>query len=132
MEMKKKGITTFNGNVHIIKGKDELNASKVVVLTNKDRTPYQYTAQGDVSFYISMPDNNASYRGDAGRVVYYPLKKEYQFYTNVHLYQVGTNRKIFGEEVILNAQDGNARAIGKEKVPVIMIFNIPDSQKDNN
>lgn len=128
----KKGITTFIGNVRITKGGDELNASKVTVLTDKDRNPYQYEAQGNVSFYIDMSENNATYKGDAQRVVYLPLRQEYQFYTNVHLYQLETNRKIFGEEVILNAKDANAKAMGKAKRPVIMIFNIDDKKEKNN
>jgi lipopolysaccharide export system protein LptA len=128
----KKGITTFVGNVKITKGGDELNASKVTVLTDKDRNPYRYEAQGNVSFFIDMSENNATYKGDAQRVVYLPLKQEYQFYTNVHLYQLETNRKIFGEEVILNAKDANAKAIGKAKSPVIMIFNIDDKNKNEN
>jgi len=127
----KKGLTVFTGNVRITKGNDELNASKVVVYTDKNRNPTKYVAEGKVSFYIDIPDNNASYKGDASKVIYLPLKQEYQFYTNVHLYQLDTNRKIFGEEVILNAVDGNARALGKEKAPVIMIFNIEDKKKED-
>lgn len=126
----KKGITTFIGNVKIKKGNDELNASKVTVLTDKDRNPYQYEAQGDVSFYIDLHEQNATYKGDAQKVLYLPLKQEYQFYTNVHLYQLKTDRKVFGEEVILNAKDGNAKAIGKEKSPVIMIFNVDEKNKN--
>jgi len=126
----KKGITTFSGNVKITKGSDELNASKVIVHTDTDRNPIKYIADGNVSFYIDLPDNNASYKGDASKVVYFPAKQEYQFYTNVHLYQIGTNRKIFGEEVVLNAIDGNAKALGKEKAPVIMIFNIKEKKKE--
>ena len=126
----KKGLTVFSGNVKITKGSDELNASKVTVRTDKDRTPYQYEAEGDVSFYIDLKDNNMTYKGDAGKVIYFPLKKEYQFFTNVHLYQIGTNRKVFGDEVKLNAKDGNAKAMGKDKTPVIMIFNIEDKKKE--
>lgn len=125
----KKGITVFKGNVVITKGKDVLKASKVTVHTTTERNPYKYEAEGNVSFFIDIPDNNMTYKGDAGKVVYLPLKQEYQFFTNVHLYQIGTNRKIFGEKVILNAKDANARAIGKEKAPVIMIFEIEDKQE---
>jgi len=127
----KKGLTVFTGNVKITKGSDELNASKVTVHTDKNRNPIKYIAEGDVSFYIDLPENNATYKGDANKVVYLPIKQEYQFYTDVHLYQIGTNRKIFGEEVLLNAVDGNAKALGKEKAPVIMIFNIEDKKKEN-
>ena len=126
----KKGITTFKGNVKITKGNDELNATRVSVYTDADRNPQKYEAEGNVSFYIDLPENNATYKGDAGKVVYYPIKQEYQFYTNVHLYQLNTDRKIFGEEVILNTVDGNAKAIGKEKAPVMMIFNIEDKKKE--
>jgi lipopolysaccharide export system protein LptA len=126
----KKGITVFKGKVVITKGKDELKASKVTVHADTERNPYKYAAEGDVSFFIDMPDNNMTYKGDAGKVVYYPLKQEYQFFTDVHLYQVGTNRKIFGEKVILNAKDGRAKALGKEKAPVIMIFDIEDKEKE--
>lgn len=126
----KKGITVFKGNVKITKANDELNASKVTVFTDKKRTPYRYEAEGNVYFYIDLPENNASYRGDAGKVIYHPLKKEYQFYKDVHLYQLKTDRKIFGEEVMLNAKDGNAKAVGKEKAPVIMIFNVEDKKED--
>jgi len=125
----KKGITVFSGNVKIKKNRDELNASKVTVFTDKERSPYRYEAEGDVSFYIDLPDNNATYKGDAGKVVYLPLKQEYQFYTNVHLYQLGTNRKVFGDKVMLNAIDGNAKALGKEKTPVIMIFNVKEKDE---
>lgn len=125
----KKGITTFSGNVKIKKENDELNASIVTVFTDKDRSPYRYEAEGNVSFYIDLPDNNATYKGDAGKVIYLPIKQEYQFFTNVHLYQLGTNRKVFGNEVILNTIDGNAKALGKEKAPVIMIFNVKDKEE---
>jgi len=124
----KKGVTVFKGNVQIKKGNDELNASVVAVHTDKERKPFKYEAKGNVSFYIDLPDNNATYKGDAGEVVYYPLKKEYMFQKDVHLYQIGTNRKIFGEEVMLNANDGNAKAIGKKKKPVIMYFDIEDTK----
>ena len=125
----KKGLTVFSGNVKITKGHDELNASKVTVYTDTERTPYKYEAEGDVSFYIDLKDTNMTYKGDAQKVVYSPLKQEYQFFTNVHLYQLGTNRKVFGNEVQLNAKDGNAKAIGKDKTPVIMIFNVKEEDK---
>ncbi len=124
----KKGITVFQGHVKITKGNDELNASKVTVFTDKNRSPYRYEAEGEVSFYIDLKENNATYKGDAGKVIYFPNKKKYQFYKNVHLYQLGTDRKIFGEEVKLDALDGNAQAIGKEKAPVIIIFNVEEKK----
>lgn len=75
----KKGLTVFSGNVKITKENDELNASKVTVYTDKDRTPYKYEAEGDVSFYIDLKDNNMTYKGDAQKVIYSPLKKNISF-----------------------------------------------------
>lgn len=121
-----KGIAVFTGHVKITKSNDELNASRVTVFMDKKQNPYRYVAKGNTSFYIDVKEKNTTYTGDAGKIVYLPLKNEYQFYDNVHLYQLGSDRKVFGDEVILNTLDGNAKAIGKEKAPVIMIFNIEE------
>ena len=48
----KAGVSIFEGDVNIIKGFDELNASKVTIFTNKKHQPTKYVASGDVSFKI--------------------------------------------------------------------------------
>jgi len=125
----KTGISIFFGNVHISKGVDEMNASKVTIYTDEDRAPYKYIAEGDVSFFITA-ENGSTYEGNARRAVFLPNKGEYRFSKEVHLKQLNERKQIDGDEVIVNIKDGTATAKGAEKEPVIMIFNLKD-RKEN-
>jgi lipopolysaccharide export system protein LptA len=122
------GISVFMGDVKIKKTNDELNASKVTIFVNKEKKPTKFIAVGDVSFAISTKDGS-KYKGEAGRVIYLPKKKEYYFYENVHLKQVNDKKEILGDEVVLKTIDGKAYAKGLKKEPVIMIFNIDEDKK---
>ncbi|HFU74588.1 MAG TPA: lipopolysaccharide transport periplasmic protein LptA, partial [Helicobacteraceae bacterium] len=109
-----KGISVFTGNVKIKKGRDELNASKVSIYIDTNRKPSKYVAQGDVSFFIKT-DSNATYRGRSQKAVFLPQKKEYQFYKDVHLLQINEHKQIDGDEVVVNTELGQARAIGAKR-----------------
>jgi len=123
----KKGKALFKGNVHIKKGIDEINANKVEIFTNKERIPYKYIATGNVTFVISAK-SNVTYKGKAQKVIYFPQKKEYIFYTDVFIQQVGTNKMIQGQEVYLDALNGKARAKSGKSKPVIMTFELEEKQ----
>lgn len=120
----KKGISIFEGKVHILRDKDELNADKVVVYTNDKNEPVKYIAEGKASFTIVTKDGSV-YKGKAGKVVYQASKKEYLFFKNVHLKQINEKKEIIGNEVVLKTIEGKAYAKGATKEPVIMIFNMP-------
>jgi len=122
------GISIFSGDVNIIKKNDELNASEVTIFMDKNKKPSKFIAIGNVSFALETKDG-AKYQGVAGKVVYLPNKKEYNFYENVHLKQLNEKKEILGDEVILNTTDGKAYAKGLKKQPVIMIFNIDEEKK---
>jgi len=124
----KTGITIFTGNVNIVKGIDEINASKIVIFTNKKREPVKYIATGNVSFYIKTEDSSF-YKGKSQKVVYLPLKKEYQFFKDVRLEQIDDKKIIIGEKVVLKTLEGKAYAKGANKEPVIMIFNMPQDEE---
>jgi lipopolysaccharide export system protein LptA len=119
------GISIFTGDVNIIKNTDELNASKVTVYTDKQNQPTKFIAIGNVSFFIET-QNKATYRGKAQKVVYFPIKKEYQFFKDVHLQQINEKKEIIGDEVVLKTIEGKAYAKGVNKEPVIMIFKLAD------
>lgn len=123
----KKGISIFTGDVSIVRGKDELNASKVTIMTDKKHNPIKFIALGNVSFLIQS-ENGLKYKGKAGKVIYIPKKKEYYFYKNVHLKQLNEKKEIMGDEVVLKAIDGKAYAKGAKSEPVIMIFNIDNNE----
>ncbi|MGE0739649.1 lipopolysaccharide transport periplasmic protein LptA [Sulfurimonas sp.] len=125
----KTGISVFEGNVNIIKGSDELNASKVTIHTNANQEPTKFTAEGDASFKIKTLEG-ALYTGRAQKVIYLPKEKEYHFFQNVHLKQINEKKEIIGDEVILKTIEGKAYAKGAQQEPVIMIFNMPEEKKE--
>jgi lipopolysaccharide export system protein LptA len=125
----KTGISVFRGKVNIIKGNDELNATKVTVYTDVKHQPTKYIAEGDVSFNIETKKGSL-YQGVAGKVIYQPTIKEYYFFRDVHLKQVDEKKEIIGDEVVLKTIEGKAYARGAKKEPVIMIFKMPDEKEE--
>ena len=125
----KKGISVFEGTVNVIKESDELNASKVTIYTDKDNQPTKFIAEKKASFSILTQDG-IRYKGKADKVVYYPNSKEYHFFKDVHLIQVGEKKEIIGEEVVLKTIEGKAHAKSSKNEPVIMIFNIDDTKNE--
>ncbi len=123
----KSGISIFDGDVNVIKGSDELNASVVTIHTDKNHKPTQFIAKGDVSFFIATK-NKSLYSGEAQKVIYLPKKKEYHFFGNVHLRQLNEKKEIIGNEVVLKTTDGKAYAKGQKSGPVIMIFDIDEEE----
>ena len=123
----KAGISVFEGDVNIVKGTDELNASKVTIYTNANHEPTKFIAKGDVSFNIET-QNGAIYKGQAGEVIYKPIEKEYHFFKNVHLQQIDEKKEIIGDEVVLKTVEGKAYAKGAKAEPVIMIFDMPEKE----
>jgi lipopolysaccharide export system protein LptA len=121
-----KGISVFSGNVKMLKSSDELNASKVTIYTDKKNKPQKFIAVGNVSFVLSTQEGT-HYKGVAQKVIYIPKIKEYRFYKDVHLVQLGDKREILGDEVIFKTIEGKAYAKGMKQEPVIMIFDIVEN-----
>ena len=124
----KKGITVFKGDVKITKGSDRLNAQLVKVFTDANHTPTKYVARGEVTFFLKS-ENNATYKGKAGKAIFYPLTKEYHFYRDVNIKQLDQKKQIIGEEVVINTVAGTAKASGGGKGPVIMTFELEEENK---
>jgi len=126
----KNGISIFEGDVNIIKGADELNASVVTIYTDKEQNPTKFVAEGNASFHI-VTEDGASYVGKAQKVIYLPVQKEYHFFTDVYLRQLNEKKEIIGSEVILKTIEGKAYAKGADKAPVIMIFDLPEKKEED-
>jgi len=122
------GVSIFTGKVNIQKSNDELNASKVIVHTDKENKPTKFVATGNVSFTIQT-ENNKTYVGVAQKAIYFPNIKEYHFFKDVHLQQVDEKKEIIGDEVVLKIQEGKAFAKGIESKPVIMVFDIAENNE---
>ena len=125
----KKGISIFSGNVNIIREKDEINASKIIVYTDANNEPKKYIAKGDVVFHITTQEGS-EYKGTSQKVIYVPATKEYLFYDNVHIKQLGEKNEIIGDEVIIKTIEGKAKARSKTNKPVIMIFDIKEKEEE--
>ena len=124
----KQGLSIFEGNVNIVKFKDEINASKVIINTDKNHKPTRFEANGGVEFNIQTKAG-AIYRGHSQKIIYSPHKREYYFYNDVYLSQLDEKKVIQGDEVVLQIVDGKAYAKGKKSEPVIMIFDIPENEE---
>ncbi|MDD5717467.1 MAG: lipopolysaccharide transport periplasmic protein LptA [Sulfuricurvum sp.] len=119
------GISVFSGSVKVTKGSDELNASKVTIYMDKDKTPIKYLAEGDVSFYI-VTEQKEKYKGKAQTVIYLPKESEYHFYKKVDLLRLDDYRRIKGDVIVMNMTQGYATAESTEDEPVVMTFTLQD------
>ena len=120
-----KGVSVFTGNVKVTKGSDELNATKVTIYTDKARKPVKYIAEGNVSFYI-VTEGGEKYKGVSQRAIYLPNEAEYQFYTKVDLIRIDDFRRVKGDKVVVNENQGFANANSSGGEPVLMTFTLED------
>ncbi len=125
-----KGVTLFKGHVVILKGRDELRADSVEIFTDKKRKPTKFIAQGRVTFTI-YANNTEAYKGRANKAVFLPLIKEYHFYNDVFLTQLGSDNTIKGDTIVVNLTKGTATAQGDSNRPVTMTFQINDEPLDD-
>jgi len=125
-----KGVTLFKGHVVIFKGHDELRADSVKIFTDKKRKPTKFIAKGNVTFTI-YANSSEAYKGRAQKAVFLPLIKEYHFYNNVVLTQLGSDNTIKGDTIMVNLTKGTATAQGDSKKPVTMTFQINDESSDD-
>ena len=126
-----KKVTKFIGNVHMIKGIDELKADKVYVHFDAKKKPIKYEAIGDVKFTIAMNDGKV-YKGQSGRLVYIPKTEVYELYENVKLFDTKLDRTLIGEKVFVDKQSGKARVEGSKEKPVKFIFNVEEGKVGKN
>ncbi len=120
-----KGVSVFTGKVRMTKGSDELNATKVTIYTDKARKPLKYIAEGNVSFYI-VTEMGEKYKGVSQRAIYLPNESEYQFYTKVDLIRIDDFRRVKGDKVVVNENQGFANADSSGGEPVFMTFTLED------
>ncbi|PAF52194.1 lipopolysaccharide transport periplasmic protein LptA [Helicobacter sp. 13S00477-4] len=126
-----KGITVIEGNVHIKKSKDTLEANKVIIHTDKDRKPEFYEAEGNVKFHIFM-ENGREIKGHSDKLTYNAGSGEYRLLQNAVVNEVGKENTIRGEEIIVNNESGYANVLGSQNKPAKFIFNLDDIGKDKD
>jgi len=125
----KNGISIFTGHVNMLNGNDELNASKVIIYTDSKNQPTKMIGKSNVSFRIKT-QKGFSYVGKAQKIVYFPKKKEYQFFNSVYIKQENSSKEIIGERVKINTVEGTAYAEGRDSEPVVMVFKLPSKDEE--
>jgi lipopolysaccharide export system protein LptA len=127
----KQGYTLFQGDVRVVMGSDEFNASKVTVYVDKARKPVKFVAVGAVSFLVTTKTRD-TYAGSAQEMQFMPRDKEYRFYRDVKLKQLNRPKQINGDEVIVNLDNGRAFAKGADKKPVTMTFELDEEEQGDD
>lgn len=123
------GITTFQGDVTILRDKDIMKAEKVVVFLNKEREIHKFQANGNTSFFLNL-DNNQTFKGKAESFIYLPIEREFILKGNAIVEDVMNKRKLLGNEIVFDEKSRTANIKGKVKEPVKVIFNVAD-EKEN-
>jgi len=129
----KKGISTFTGNVKIRMGTDKLNAQKVDVFFEEDKQTKnkvvtRYEATGDADFEVVSKDKH--YVGKGDKIIYYPIKEEYNIIGNGFIHEMNDDRKVYGENIFINQLTGEAKVKGDENKPVKFIINVEKGEKE--
>ncbi len=122
-----KGISIFTGNVHIVKGKDDLKADKVVINFNKKKQPTLYTATGHAQARLIIKDKKYFAKGNT--LIYDPVTLKYTIKKNAFLQELNTDKKIYGENIWVDQAKGYYEVDGKKNKPVKFIFKIVDKKK---
>ncbi|WP_066386845.1 lipopolysaccharide transport periplasmic protein LptA [Helicobacter himalayensis] len=122
------GRTELKGEVFIKKGADKLWADVVIVSTDKNRKPLEYTATGKVKFYVETQDGR-KINGSAQKVIYDTINDEYRLYENAKIQEIGSPNTITGEFITLNNKKGQAYSEGAKDKPTTLIFELNDDNE---
>jgi len=122
-----KGITIFTGSVHVEKGFDDLKADKVVVNFDKNKQPTLYTASGHAQAKLKMKGKRYFAKGDT--LIYNPMTLKYIIKKNAFLQELDTDKKVYGENILVDQARGKYEVDGKANKPVKFIFQLKDKKK---
>jgi len=120
-------ISKFIGDVVVKRAKDILKSQKLFIYFDKNKKPLRLVAIGNVIFEV-YDKNGKFYKGRAQKIEYFPNKKEYLFYEQVHIVQMPDNRKIFAQKVILDLKSSHIQVSGEDKKPVKIILKLKETK----
>lgn len=126
----RKGLSTFTGNVKMVRYKDKLNSDKLEVYIipkkkgeeKQKRVVLKYVATGNVSFEVYTKDKH--YLGKGTKVIYKPKELEYEIIGKGSIKELNDDKTLFGERIILNQSTGEAKVSGAKNKPVRFIMEI--------
>ncbi len=123
----KKKISTFEGNVVVIKESDKLTAKKVLIEFDDKKQPIRYIATGDA--FVKMIMNGKNYEGKAQKMTYMPNENVYLLEQKAFLHELDTDKKVYGDYIRADQNSGQYEVDGKGKAPVKFIFKVEEQKK---
>lgn len=121
----KVGLGELVGNVTIKKGKsDTLSANRVKIYFDKNRKPQKYEAVNEAKFSILL--DGKKYNGSGDLLTYEPKGQIYTLKGSAFLHEIDSDKKIFGDEIIVDQLKGIYNVKSKDKKPVKFIFQVED------
>ncbi len=120
------GVGKFIGNVVITKDKDILKSNRLIINFNKKRKPTKYEAQGDASINVFI--DGKEYFGSGKKLTYNPIKNIYTIQGNAFFHEKITNKKVYGDKIIVNQKSGQYEVSSKKNEPVKFIFHVEDKK----
>lgn len=114
----------FVDNVKVTKGKDRLFCDLLIVYFNNKQETQKYDASGKVTFDIYR--KGIHYQGSAKSVEYIVKLAQYTFKGNAIIHDRTSKRDLFGEEIILNSNTGEASVKSNNQRPSKFIFEMEE------
>ena len=116
--------SVFTGNVKVVKGKDKLEAQKIVIYFDKNKQPQKYIATGNAKVNMSM--KGKTYFGKGEKLTYEPVKLRYVIEKEGFLHEIETDKKVYGEKITVNQTEGTYEVDSDNTKPVKFIFQVDD------
>ena len=118
------GESILSGDVKIKKDKDILTSEKLIIYTNKNRKPIKYKATQNPQFSIYLKDK--LYKGSGDVFVYDVVKDVYEIQGNAFIYEITTNKKLYGEKIIVDRKKNTYQVQSDNKKPTRFTFELED------
>lgn len=113
----------LKGNVIIKKGSfDRLTSNNAKIIFNSKKEPIKYIVSGNAKFQAIV--NQKKYDGSGDELTYESNSKIYTIRGNAYLHEIDTDKKVYGEEIVFNQENGTYRVSSLDKKPVRFLFEI--------
>jgi lipopolysaccharide export system protein LptA len=117
---------TFSGNAVAKEQKNLIKSDKIVVFLDNNSEAEKYKAIGNV--YFELVNSKKDINGTCDTLTYLPKPDKYILQGKVVINDRKTNRKVFGDEIIIDNKKGTSYANSKSNKPVKFIFKVKSSK----
>lgn len=120
-------VSDLKGNVVVKKGNyDKLQSDKVRIYFDKHKKPIKYQASGNARFQAFV--NEKRYSGSGDEIFYEPNTQTYTLSGNANIQEVDSDKKVYGDKIVINQKTGTYSVDSKDNKPVKLIFQIEDKK----